>query len=64
MSSRAATVVEVAGHELTLTNVDKVLYPACGFTKGQVIDYYLRASPVLLPHLADRALTQVRFPEG
>ncbi len=49
---------------LTLTNLDKVLYPAVGFTKAEVIDYYLRIAPVMLPHLADRALTRLRFPDG
>jgi len=47
-----------------LTNLDKVLYPATGFTKGQVIDYYARIAPVLLPHLAERPLTLKRYPEG
>lgn len=56
--------VEVAGRTLELSNLDKVLYPATGFTKGEVIDYYTRVAPVLLPHLADRALTRIRFPNG
>ena len=43
--------VEVEGRELSLSNLDKVLYPEVGFTKGQVIDYYTRIAPVLLPHL-------------
>ena len=59
-----AQVVEVAGKRLSLTNLDKVLYPAAGFTKGQVIDYYVRIAPVLVPHLAGRPLTLKRFPEG
>ena len=57
-------VVEIAGKHLSLTNLDKVLYPATGFTKGQVIDYYARIAPVLLPHLAGRPLTLKRYPEG
>jgi len=57
-------VVEVDGKHLSLTNLDKVLYPATGFTKGQVIDYYARIAPVLLPHLAGRPLTLKRYPEG
>ena len=57
-------VVEVDGKHLSLTNLDKVLYPAAGFTKGQVIDYYARIAPVLLPHLAGRPLTLKRYPEG
>jgi bifunctional non-homologous end joining protein LigD len=57
-------VVEIQGKHLSLTNLDKVLYPATGFTKGQVIDYYARIAPVLLPHLAGRPLTLKRYPEG
>jgi bifunctional non-homologous end joining protein LigD len=56
--------VEVDGRELTLTNLDKVLYPKAGFTKGEVVDYYARVAPAILPHLAGRALTLRRFPEG
>jgi bifunctional non-homologous end joining protein LigD len=56
--------VEVDGHELVLTNLHKVLYPETGFTKGEVIDYYTRIAPVLLPHLADRPLTVKRYPNG
>jgi bifunctional non-homologous end joining protein LigD len=60
----APTVVDVAGRKLKLSNLDKVLYPAAGFTKGQVIDYYVRIAPVLLPHLAGRPLTMKRYPGG
>ena len=56
--------VEVDGRELKLTNLDKVLYPKAGFTKGEVVDYYARVAPAMLPHLAGRALTLRRFPEG
>jgi len=56
--------VEVDGRELTLTNLDKVLYPAAGFTKGEVVDYYAKVAPALVPHLAGRAVTLRRFPEG
>ncbi|MCW2620799.1 MAG: ATP-dependent ligase [Frankiales bacterium] len=56
-------VVEVDGRQLTLSNLAKPLYPD-GFTKGQVLDYYSRIAPVLLPHLAGRPLTQKRYPEG
>jgi bifunctional non-homologous end joining protein LigD len=56
--------VEIDGNTLELSNLDKVLYPAAGFTKGEVIDYYTRIAPVLLPHLTDRALTRIRFPNG
>jgi len=56
--------VEVDGRELTLSNLDKVMYPEVGFTKGQVIDYYTRIAPVLLPHLRGRPLTFKRYPDG
>ncbi|HUA42164.1 MAG TPA: non-homologous end-joining DNA ligase [Streptosporangiaceae bacterium] len=56
--------VEVEGRTLTLSNLDKVLYPAAGFTKARVIDYYLRIAPALLPHIAGRAVTIKRYPEG
>ncbi|WP_431945621.1 non-homologous end-joining DNA ligase [Micromonospora marina] len=56
--------VEVEGRSLELSNLDKVLFPKAGFTKGEVIDYYTRIAPVLLPHLRDRALTRIRFPNG
>src|SRR6201998_2472261 len=58
------TIVEVDGRKLSLTNLEKVLYRAAGFTKGQVIDYYVRVAPVLIPHLAGRALTMKRYPGG
>jgi len=56
--------VEVEGRQLSLSNLDKVLYPETGFTKGEVIDYYTRIAPVLLPHLAGRPLTVKRYPNG
>jgi bifunctional non-homologous end joining protein LigD len=55
---------KVDGRELRLTHLEKVLYPQTGFTKGQVIDYYARVAPVLLPHLKDRPLTLKRYPNG
>ena len=58
------TIVAVEGRDLALSNLDKVLYPATGFTKGEVIDYYVRASSVLLPHLVGRSLTLKRYPNG
>ncbi|HEX2054734.1 MAG TPA: non-homologous end-joining DNA ligase [Actinomycetota bacterium] len=58
------TVVNIEGRELKLTNLDKVLYPEAGFTKADVIDYYTKVSPVLLPHLRNRPLTLKRYPEG
>src|SRR5208282_1408179 len=60
----APTIVEVEGRKLSLTNLDKVLYPAAAFTKGQVVDFYVRIAPVLVPHLAGRALTMKRYPGG
>ncbi|MGH3876102.1 MAG: DNA ligase D [Actinophytocola sp.] len=57
-------LVEVEGRRLRLSNLDKVLYPEAGFTKGQVINYYSRVAPVLLPHLADRPVTLRRWPDG
>lgn len=62
MSSKV--LVDVEGRQLALTNLEKVLYPDVGFTKGQVLDYYSRIAPVLLPHLAGRALTRKRYPDG
>ncbi|HLK07550.1 MAG TPA: non-homologous end-joining DNA ligase [Candidatus Angelobacter sp.] len=62
--ARKESVIEVEGRQIKLSNLDKVLYPKAGFTKGQVIDYYVRIAPVLLPHLADRALTLKRYPNG
>jgi len=56
--------IEVDGRTLSLSNLDKVLYPEAGFTKGHVIDYYTRVSPVLLPHLRGRPLTLKRYPNG
>ena len=56
--------VEVEGRQLKLSNLDKVFYPEPGFTKGQVIDYYTRVAPVLLPHLRGRPLTMKRYPNG
>jgi bifunctional non-homologous end joining protein LigD len=56
--------VEVEGRELKLTNLDKVLYPKAGFTKGEVVDYYARVGPTMVPHLNGRAVTLRRFPEG
>lgn len=55
---------EVGGRRLRLSNLAKVLYPGVGFTKAEVIDYYARIAPVLLPHLADRPVTVVRYPDG
>jgi bifunctional non-homologous end joining protein LigD len=56
--------VAIDGHDFELSNLDKIMYPAAGFTKGEVIDYYTRIAPVMLPHLAGRAVTRIRFPNG
>jgi bifunctional non-homologous end joining protein LigD len=60
----ARVEVSVDGRTLSLSNLDKVMYPAVGFTKGEVIDYYTRVAPALLPHLRDRPLTLKRYPNG
>jgi bifunctional non-homologous end joining protein LigD len=62
MPDKAELVVE--GRKVPVSNLNKVLYPKAGFTKGQVIDYYIRVAPVLLPHLKDRPLTMKRYPNG
>lgn len=56
--------IEVDGRTLVLSNIDKVLYPAAGFTKGDVIRYYARIAPFMLPHLKDRPVMLRRFPDG
>lgn len=63
-SVRGGVEVEVEGRTLKLTNLEKVLYPATGFTKGQMIDWYIAIAPALLPHLRDRPLTLKRYPDG
>ncbi len=62
--ARTETPVEVEGHQLTLVNLEKVMYPRTGTTKGEVLNYYARIAPVMLPHLADRAVTRIRWPNG
>ncbi|SHM51414.1 non-homologous end-joining DNA ligase [Cryptosporangium aurantiacum] len=63
-SASANTTVAVAGRQLSLSNLSKILYPETGTTKGEVIDYYSRVAPVLLPHLAGRPLSLKRYPDG
>lgn len=58
------TQLTLGGKKIPLSKLDKVLYPKANFTKGQVIDYYIRIAPLLLPHLKDRALTLKRYPDG
>jgi bifunctional non-homologous end joining protein LigD len=60
--NKAELIVE--DRKIQVSNLDKVLYPKVGFTKGHVIDYYIRIAPVLLPHLKDRPLTMKRYPDG
>ncbi len=62
MTQKAELVVE--GRKLAVSNLDKVLYPKAGFTKGEMIHYYIQIAPVLLPHLKDRPLTMKRYPNG
>lgn len=59
-----AAHIDVEGRTLRLSRLDKVLYPVTGATKGEVLDYYARIAPVLLPHLARRPVTRIRWPDG
>lgn len=61
---RTEVAVTVKKRKLTLSNLEKIMYPETGFTKGQVIDYYRRIAPVILPHLTDHPLTLKRYPDG
>ncbi|MBO9523885.1 MAG: non-homologous end-joining DNA ligase [Nocardioidaceae bacterium] len=61
---RTEVRVEVDGRVLTLVNLEKVMYPRTGTTKGEVLNYYARVAPVMLPLLADRAVTRIRWPHG
>src|SRR5689334_13959158 len=60
----AQSELVVQGQPVPVSRLEKVFYPKAGFTKGKVIDYYIRVSPVLLPHLKDRPLTLKRYPDG
>jgi bifunctional non-homologous end joining protein LigD len=64
VAEEGRSTVEVAGRRLSLTNLDKVLYPQAAFTKGEVIDYYARIAPALIPHVRDRPASFVRYPDG
>lgn len=64
MSGPGEVLVDVEGRTLRLSNLEKVLYPATGTTKAEVLDYYARIAPVLLPQLAGRAVTRIRWPHG
>jgi bifunctional non-homologous end joining protein LigD len=59
-----STRTSIGGRELSVSNLEKVLFPSSGFTKGQLIDYYVRVAPAMLPHLQERPLTMKRFPDG
>lgn len=61
---RNSETLIINGRQVSVSNLDKIFYPDAGFTKGQVIDYYIRISPVLLPYLKDRPLTLKRYPDG
>jgi bifunctional non-homologous end joining protein LigD len=61
---RSEATLKLKNRSIPVSNLEKVFYPQSGFTKGQVIDYYIKVSPVLLPHLKDRALTLKRYPDG
>ncbi|MBF4162351.1 non-homologous end-joining DNA ligase [Nocardioides acrostichi] len=63
-AGREEVRVDVEGRTLTLSNLEKVLYPRTGTTKGEVLHYYAQIAPVLLPHLAHRAVTRIRWPHG
>jgi bifunctional non-homologous end joining protein LigD len=62
VSKKKQATLRVAGRDVSLSNLDKVMYPEGGFTKGQVIDYYTRVARYILPHLKDRPITMKRFP--
>jgi bifunctional non-homologous end joining protein LigD len=61
---RSKSQLEVGGRKLEVSNLEKVFYPKTGFTKGQVIDYYIKISPFLLPHLKNRPISLKRYPDG
>jgi bifunctional non-homologous end joining protein LigD len=63
-AAKSREVIEVDGHEIELSNSAKVLFPEAGLTKGDLLDYYRRIAPVMLPHLAGRPLSFERFPDG
>lgn len=64
MPSNDKLVINIDGVQLKISNLEKIFYPATGFSKGAMIDYYIRIAPVLLPHLAGRPLTMKRYPHG
>lgn len=63
-AKRSRQELTIEGRKVPVSNLDKLLFPAAGYTKGHVIDYYIRAAPYLLPHLKNRPITLKRYPEG
>ena len=63
-AKNSGTSLKIGRHNVSISNSNKILYPAAGFTKGQVIDYYARIAPTLIPHLKNRPLTLKRYPNG
>jgi bifunctional non-homologous end joining protein LigD len=63
-AEKQEVLVDVEGRTLKISNLDKVLYPRTGTTKGEVLNYYAQIAPTLLPHLADRCVTRIRWPHG
>lgn len=61
---KTRSTLDVQGRALEVSNLDKVFYPKVGFTKGQVIEYYIKVAPWLLPHLRNRPVTLKRYPDG
>ena len=61
---KASQTVRIDGRAVKLSNLDKVLYPREAFTKGEILDYYARIAPAMLPHLTDRPVTFIRYPDG
>src|SRR4051812_19091976 len=64
MSAATKTMLKVEKREVAVSRLDKIFYPKTGFTKGDVIDYYIRIAPVMLPHLKGRAISMKRYPDG
>ena len=64
MPEKQTVAVTVDGHRMQVSNLDKVMYPATETTKGEVLNYYARVAPILLPHLAERPVTRIRWPHG
>src|SRR5689334_2107923 len=63
-SASKSSILKVQGRDIEVSNLDKLMYPSAGFTKAQVIDYYIRVAGYLLPHLKNRPVTLKRYPDG